>query len=408
MDQTSQLELLVENVLAVLRERGNSENTVIRHERAYSHLIQYAHSKGQTVYTDALIKEFLHEQEKILSTKGPRFMEQYEIAFHKLSDVAYGQEIRLRHLLTVPLKATQFDWMLPLFEEKIRRRLKNPADIKTRVQNLSLFFAHLESQNIFTLTEVNIDHIASAFANAEDKPHFRSTMREFLTYAADMKWVPVDLSSFVPKVRQHKTVPTVYSKPEIEKFLAAVDRTTRSGRRRYAALLLCARLGLRNSDVCSLEFANIDHAKQVISIVQSKTGIPLTLPLLPDVQAALNEYIEVRPESDLPQIFLRHRAPHLPLRNTTLDYELRTLLKDANINTEGKKRGTHSLRSSFASALLNEGVSYPVIQKALGHSSPNATKYYTKIDLTQLRDCALEVPRPSGNFAILLGKGVRS
>ena len=54
------------------------------------------------------------------------------------------------------------------------------------------------------------------------------------------------------------------------------------------------------------------------------------------------------------------------------------------------------------SSLLKEGIHYPVIQKALGHSSPNATKYYTKIDISRLRDCALEVPPPSGNFERLI------
>jgi integrase/recombinase XerD len=133
-----------------------------------------------------------------------------------------------------------------------------------------------------------------------------------------------------------------------------------------------------------------------------KTGIPLVLPLLPEIEDAINRYIAARPQSDLSFIFLRHKAPYYPLRNSTLDYELRKLLEENGINTDGKKKGAHTLRSSLASSLLKEGIHYPVIQKALGHSSPNATKYYTKIDISRLRDCALEVPPPSGNFERLI------
>ena len=47
---------------------------------------------------------------------------------------------------------------------------------------------------------------------------------------------------------------------------------------------------------------------------------------------------------------------YYPLRNSTLDYELQKLLKENGINTDGKKKGAHTLRSSLASSLLKEGI----------------------------------------------------
>lgn len=405
MEQDRLLELLVDDVLTEMQHRGNAENTIKRHKRAYSQFCEYALRQNEIHYSEALAKSFLEEKKNFSIGRGPRFMEQYRIALNKLADVAQGQDIRLRHLENgYHLESSCFDWTIPLFEDRLRKRLKNVYDVRARLRVLSIFLSFVETQHVSKLEDISIDHIAAAFEASTNRPHFHSAVCEFLCFAAEMGWTPTNLSYFVPKVRYHKTVPTVYSTDDIEKCLSSIDRTTQSGKRVYAVLLICARLGLRNTDACELKFSNIDWGKKTISIVQMKTGVPLILPLLPEIEEAIIQYVAVRPSSDLPHIFLRHKAPYRPLCNTTLDYELRRILKQNGINTEGKKRGAHALRSSLASALLEEGVSYPVIQKTLGHSSPNATKYYTKIDASRLRDCALAVPPPSGNFARLLGR----
>ena len=46
----------------------------------------------------------------------------------------------------------------------------------------------------------------------------------------------------------------------------------------------------------------------------------------------------------------------------------------------------------MASQLLEEGNSYSIIQKVLGHTSPETAKHYVKVEIEKLRECALEVP----------------
>lgn len=249
----------------------------------------------------------------------------------------------------------------------------------------------------------HINHLAEAFRRSRNKSRFHSVVCEFLRFSSKQDWISRDLSCFVPQIRAHKPTPSIYSAEEVEQVLNCIDALTISGKRKRAVFLIVARLGLRNSDVCELQFSNIDWGKKMISLVQKKTGTPIALPLLPEIEEAIREYIAVRPESDLPYVFLRNRAPFLPLRNTTVVYELRSLFVEAGINTQGKRCSPHTLRSSLASALLREGISYPIIQKVLGHSSPTATKYYAKVDIARLRDCALEVPIASGKFSKLIG-----
>lgn len=327
MKQACSLESMVDAVLSEMKRRGNAKNTIERHERAYSQFYEYALTQGENSYSKVLARSFLEEKEKLSAYRGPRFMEQYRIALNKLDDIAKGQDIRLRHLENgYHLKSSCFDWVIPFFEERLKRRLKNTYDVRTRLRILSLFLSFIETQNAKKLEDISINHIAAAFEASTDQNHFRSTIREFLSFAAENGWMPTNLSCFVPKIRRHRGVPTVYSTDDIETCLASIDRTTQSGKRTYAVLLICARLGLRNTDACELKFSDIDWVKKTISIVQMKTGIPLVLPLLPEIEDAINRYIAARPQSDLSFIFLRHKAPYYPLRNSTLDYELQKLL----------------------------------------------------------------------------------
>lgn len=81
----------------------------------------------------------------------------------------------------------------------------------------------------------------------------------------------------------------------------------------------------------------------------------------------------------------------------------RTIQK-SGINPDGRKQGAHALRSSLASHLLEEGNSYQIIQKVLGHTSPDAAKHYVRVEIKKLKDCALAVCPPSDALLSILRK----
>lgn len=58
----------------------------------------------------------------------------------------------------------------------------------------------------------------------------------------------------------------------------------------------------------------------------------------------------------------------------------------------GQSQGPHAMRHSLASALLEDNVPLPVISEILGHTDSRTTGVYLKIDVKQLKNCALEVP----------------
>ncbi len=93
-------------------------------------------------------------------------------------------------------------------------------------------------------------------------------------------------------------------------MLAVIDRQSATGKRDYAMILTTARLGLRISDLRHLELADLDWRAKRITIVQHKTGRPLSLPLLDDVGWAIIDYVRGgRPETACPKVFVKHRHP---------------------------------------------------------------------------------------------------
>lgn len=84
-------------------------------------------------------------------------------------------------------------------------------------------------------------------------------------------------------------------------------------------------------------------------------------------------------------------APHGVLVNP--DNVLIRYMRLAGIRYEKlQHHGLHILRHSAATHMLDEGIPITTIQSVLGHISSESTKRYTAINITQLKECALEVP----------------
>jgi len=200
----------------------------------------------------------------------------------------------------------------------------------------------------------------------------------------------------------------VYSPDEIERIIETSVQSKKSGKRNKAIILIAARLGLRSCDIANLRLENINRDTEMIHIAQLKTKEPLSLPLLPEISAAIDDYINnERPESDTDKIFLCNNTLHSgAIHPNTVYCIVSRIIGSSGINTTGRRRGAHALRSSLATALLSEGYNHREVQEALGQKSPEAITFYVKTEVERLRDYALPVPAPGGIFAKNLGMGV--
>jgi site-specific recombinase XerD len=206
-----------------------------------------------------------------------------------------------------------------------------------------------------------------------------------------------NLSIFIPYFpnRKESLVPSAYSAEDVENLLSCVDRDHSRGKRDYAMLLLAARLGLRSSDICGLEFSSIDWERNQINIIQQKTGDPASYPLLEDVGLAIIDYLKNGRVSTPGEthVFLRESPPYTRLVSGSLYNITDRYMKRARIYIpRGKHHGPHALRHSLSSRLLENDIPLTVISAILAHKSTETTKVYLKIAEKQLVECALEVP----------------
>jgi len=210
-----------------------------------------------------------------------------------------------------------------------------------------------------------------------------------------------DYSNIVPEYKRPQPMPSVYSTDEIRRV-----ENTDSGRckkRNYAMLLLATRLGIRSGDIARLTFADVDFVADTIRLTQQKTAARIELPLLPEIKAALTDYVDnERPKSDSAYIFTISRPPYNRVTIMQIGKTTARALQNAGIDCGTRGRGPHAFRSSLASSMVNDNIPYEIVRKTLGHVDPNAIKSYARLDVEQLRLYSLAPAEASGDFAELL------
>ena len=174
---------------------------------------------------------------------------------------------------------------------------------------------------------------------------------------------------------------------EIAAVLNAIDRDTIAGKRDYAMILLSAVTGLRAIDIAELKLDDIDWRNGEIKIIQSKTEKPLALPLTTDIGTAIRDYIlNGRPESNLPNVFLRIRAPIKKISRSIPYGQFNQYRQRVGL----PKCSFHGLRRALGSNLVISGVPITTVAQVLGHSDIDSTKQYISLDTVHLKECALD------------------
>ncbi|MCI0420735.1 MAG: tyrosine-type recombinase/integrase, partial [Acidobacteria bacterium] len=251
----------------------------------------------------------------------------------------------------------------------------------TRLVNLS----SIQAADVFAF----VRHEASRMASQSAKK-VTTALRSFLSYARFSGAIERDLTGAVPTVASWSLAgfPKRLSRDEVKQVLASCNRRTIIGRRDYAVLLLLARLGLRASEVASLNLDDIDWASGTLS-VRGKGGTLCKIPLPQDVGQAIATYLRKdRPRVSTRRVFLRVTAPIVGfMRPCAVGLIVKYALARAGVQSHSK--GAHQFRHTLASEMLRSGASLAEIGEVLRHKNPNrTTAIYAKVDFAALRPLA--------------------
>lgn len=177
-----------------------------------------------------------------------------------------------------------------------------------------------------------------------------------------------------PYTKRHERLPVVLSRDEIAKIMAV----TKNNKHRLM-ISLAYGAGLRVSEIINLRVADIDVDGLSLIVREGKGGKD-RISILPDkLSSELRNMMAGKTGDEY--LFESERGGKLTTRTAQAVFA-----KSLGLAGIKKSATFHSLRHSFATHLLENGVDVRYIQKLLGHASITTTQLYTKVTSPQLRN----------------------
>ena len=275
-------------------------------------------------------------------------------------------------------------------------RWQSEATCRSARWQITRFIAYLEQRGV-TLSDVtatDVDAFYQDMAQRWGRSSLRTSakmLRAWLGYCEARGWVRPRLadSILLPRIYRHEGLPLGPTWDAVGQMLAETSGADPVSIRDHAIILLLAVYGLRSGEVRRLCVDDIDWPHDRIHFVRSKSGRQETAPLEPRVGNAIARYLrDGRPKTDNRIVFLTLRAPHRPLSAGGLYHVVERHLRKNGSPKKG--RGPHGLRHACARRLVESGRSFKEVGDHLGHQSPDATRFYAKVDLVSLRRVAFD------------------
>ena len=267
----------------------------------------------------------------------------------------------------------------------------SPNTIEAYVHDLDYLINFIKGEGL-AIADVRLSHLetfaatihefgVSATSQARILCGVRSFFR-FLVLDGVLADDPAELLES-PAVGEH--LPEVLTTEEVDRREASIDLSKWEGQRNRAIIEVLFSCGLRVSELVNLRFSDVSLNDKFLRIVgkgSKERLVPISDAALREIQLWLfdRNLMKVKP-GEQEYVFLNRRGAHLT--RTMILIMIKRTAEEAGIT---KTVSPHTLRHSFATALLKGGANLRAIQEMLGHENIKTTQIYTHIDITTLRD----------------------
>ena len=221
-----------------------------------------------------------------------------------------------------------------------------------------------------------------------------AALRFFFNYTADRP----DLARKLIRLRYPRKLPNVLSPDEAARLIAATTCL-----KHRAALCIAYGAGLRVAEVASLKVGDIDSERMLIRVERGKGGRCRHALLSPDLLALLRAWWQQgrRDGVMLPAGWLfPGQDPAKPITTRQLSRVVEAAAEAAGLT---KRVSPHTLRHSFATHLLEDGVDIRVIQVLLGHAKLDNTALYTRVATKVVRTVTSPLDKITAQIGMPIG-----
>jgi site-specific recombinase XerD len=172
----------------------------------------------------------------------------------------------------------------------------------------------------------------------------------------------------LPSLKQDTKLPVILNRSELKELFASPTLL-----KQRIVLTLIYSAGLRGQEVINLKISDVDFERMTIHICQSKYKKDRIVPLSPTMVIGLKKYLK----AENPHIWLFNgKQPGSQYSIRGLSWVMRENLKKTSIT---KQVNLHTLRHSYATHLLEEGLNIVTLKELLGHAEITTTMIYLHV-----------------------------
>jgi len=212
-----------------------------------------------------------------------------------------------------------------------------------------------------------------------------SGVRSFYHYLVEDGYMEDNPTELLESPHLGDHLPEVLSTEEVDAMESSIDLSNPLGQRNKAIIEVLFSCGLRVSELVNLKISNLYIEEGFIRVLgkgRKERLVPISPRAIKEIQLWFHDrnHFDIKPgEEDY--VFLNQRGGHLT--RTMILIMIKRIAAEAGIK---KVISPHTLRHSFATALLEGGADLRAIQAMLGHESIGTTEIYTHIDTSRLRE----------------------
>lgn len=264
-----------------------------------------------------------------------------------------------------------------------------------------LAYCHREEKDVLQMKLEDLQHFAAGIHELGIGPtsqaRILSGVRSFYRWLLLDGRIDADPTELLESPRLGEHLPEVLTTAEVDQLEASIDVSKPEGQRNRAIIEVLFSCGLRVSELTHLRLSDLFLDEGYIRVMgkgSKERLVPISNRAVHELQLWFyDRNLMTIKAGEEDYVFLNRRGAHLT--RTMILIMVKRQAEAAGIQ---KTISPHTLRHSFATALLEGGADLRVIQAMLGHEDIGTTEIYTHIDTTTLREEILQHhPRNKGS-----------